>query len=437
MATIGVELDQNPLVLTRRRDFKWSFENLDENNEPVDYPAGDLFFELETGGEHNASQKVTVSGASGGTYKLGHGGLFTAPIDFNDVVDNPQNLSGDITDALVALSSIGPGNVDVRPSTLYPVWEIDLTLNRGANEVQQIQINGSPTGGYYTLSLGAQTTGHIAYNANAAAIQTALAALPAVGAGNVTVTGTGPFTVTFVGDLALQDVAQLSPNYTHWVDLIFLLRTLTGGTKPNVVVTTTTAGSTPLSEQATNTINTAVNNFFDTFEGLLGVDINLTVRTNYNMTLKVTSRRSFSETGLITFAVDVTSQAIETAFNSVTALLNAFDIIHVNFYWLHTYQIEFINDLGLRPQPAMAVDITDLVGINPDDLGVKVEVIEPGKAPLTLWHFDFDGAYANLKVESPEADLIQPRTKWQLVFLEDGEPAGGDPITRGLVRVQE
>jgi hypothetical protein len=40
-------------------------------------------------------------------------------------------------------------------------------------------------------------TATFAFGANGAAIQTALAALPNVGAGNVTVSGTGPFTVTF------------------------------------------------------------------------------------------------------------------------------------------------------------------------------------------------------------------------------------------------
>jgi hypothetical protein len=42
---------------------------------------------------------------------------------------------------------------------------------------------------------------------------------------------------------------------------------------------------------------------------------------------------------------------------------------------------------------------------------------------------------ASIKVESEEADTIGARTLWQLVFLSDGEPAGGDPIARGSVSV--
>ena len=55
--------------------------------------------------------------------------------------------------------------------------------------------------------------------------------------------------------------------------------------------------------------------------------------------------------------------------------------------------------------------------------------------PVTEWDFDFNGSQAVIKIESAEADEIAPRTKWQLVFLPDGEVAGGDPITHGRVEV--
>jgi hypothetical protein len=70
-------------------------------------------------------------------------------------------------------------------------------------KVQTVTINGAPTGGTFTLTVGGYTTAPIAYNASAATIQSAIQALapgtpyggsPAAGA---TVTGTGPFTVTF------------------------------------------------------------------------------------------------------------------------------------------------------------------------------------------------------------------------------------------------
>lgn len=46
MAEIGIPLDADSLVLTRGRDFKWSFQNLDTTGTPVAFPAGDLFFEF-------------------------------------------------------------------------------------------------------------------------------------------------------------------------------------------------------------------------------------------------------------------------------------------------------------------------------------------------------------------------------------------------------
>ncbi|MCM6778030.1 hypothetical protein NDR87_30955 [Nocardia sp. CDC159] len=60
-----------------------------------------------------------------------------------------------------------------------------------------VTIGGSPTGGTWTLTYAGQTTSGIAYNAAAAAVQSALEALSTIGSGNATVTGSsgGPYTV--------------------------------------------------------------------------------------------------------------------------------------------------------------------------------------------------------------------------------------------------
>lgn len=97
----------------------------------------------------------------------------------------------------------------------------------GTNEVQTVGV-GAASAGTFTLSFGGQVTSGIAYNATAAAVQTALEALSTIGAGNVTVTGTAPtWVVTFVGTLGGQNVALLVINGTG----------LTGGT-PTVTETT-------------------------------------------------------------------------------------------------------------------------------------------------------------------------------------------------------
>lgn len=90
------------------------------------------------------------------------------------------------------------------------------------------------TGGTRTLSVAvnggaAQTTGALAFGANAATILAAILALSNVGTGNATVTGTGPFIYTFLGALANANVV-LTVNGGS----------LTGGTS---VITQTAAGS--------------------------------------------------------------------------------------------------------------------------------------------------------------------------------------------------
>jgi len=320
MSDIGLRPEGSTLVLWKGRDFAWNFELVDENKHPVDFPDGQMYFELQTGGEHNALQKVTVTGANGGTYKLGFGGQWTDPIDYNDVVENPQNLSGDITDALEALSTIGAGNVNVQPSSLYPTWELDINLE----------------------------VGHV------------------------------------------------------------------------------------LTEQMVNTINATLNGFFATFEDLLGVDIDFTIHDNLNFVIKITSTKSFDEVGLITFATDITSTMIVNAFNAVASLVGVFDTIHLDFYWTHTYQVMFIGELGNDVQPALAVDDADLDGVNGYE-DVSVTIVKPGKHPLTFWYFEIEDSLAHIKIESEETDKIADRCLWQLVFLPDGEPAGGEGIDAGRV----
>jgi len=104
------------------------------------------------------------------------------------------------------------------------------------DKVQTITVNGSPTGGTFTLSMGGYTTAPIAYNADAATIQ---AALRAIGAGSpfggspaagVTVTGSGPFTATFATTGA---AGPLTADGSA----------LTGGTSPSV--TTAQASTSP------------------------------------------------------------------------------------------------------------------------------------------------------------------------------------------------
>lgn len=82
----------------------------------------------------------------------------------------------------------------------------------GVNEVQQVGVDA--TSGNYTLTYSGQTTANIAYNADAATIQTRLENLSNIAVGDVEVTGTNPFYIRFTGDLAATDITLTKSNGT-------------------------------------------------------------------------------------------------------------------------------------------------------------------------------------------------------------------------------
>lgn len=127
--------------------------------------------------------------------------------------------------------------VTVATSLAEPTLEnLRAALNQvnagGTNEVQTINL-GSATAGSIAITVDGQTTGAIPYNANAAAVQTALESLSNVNPGDILVTGgplPGLITLTFAGQYAGSNVAQVTVAPTG----------LTGGT---VTVATTTPGA--------------------------------------------------------------------------------------------------------------------------------------------------------------------------------------------------
>ena len=114
----------------------------------------------------------------------------------------------------------------------------EVVSTAGTNEVQSLSLSGVPTGGNIVLSHEGNVTTALPHNAAAAAIQTALNALPSIGAGGVAVTG-GPWpaavAVTFSGPRT-QKRAHSLPVVAPGGNL------LSGGTAPNLVATKTTPG---------------------------------------------------------------------------------------------------------------------------------------------------------------------------------------------------
>lgn len=217
----------------------------------------------------NEVHQIALVGAyTGGTftitYNVGAGNVTTAAIAWNASAATVQA-------ALVALAGVGAGQVLVTggpgPSN---AWYVQWTGTLGGQVIAPGTINGtSLTGagsvmtaevqignglsddlqmldlsvnasnanaGSYTLTLDGQTTAAIAINAGAPAVQTAIQALPNVGAGNCLVFG-GPATgqtfsqlfFHFTGALAAQHVSTLTVGSYTGLGLTPLVSVLQNG----------------------------------------------------------------------------------------------------------------------------------------------------------------------------------------------------------------
>lgn len=188
------------------------------------------------------SDGATVTGSAGGPYTVeftGRHGRKDVPL----MTANDDLLTGGAGTVTVAETTKG----SALNAGLY-VLDAGLVLTRVGNkvrpytgegntdEVQTATVNGSPTGGTFTLEYDGEQTAAIAYNAAASAVQTALEGLPNVDPGDVAVTGSagGPYTITFGGGLGGQSVSLIETNDAG----------LTGGTNPSVTVAQTTQGGT-------------------------------------------------------------------------------------------------------------------------------------------------------------------------------------------------
>lgn len=131
-------------------------------------------------------------------------------------------------------------SVDGNPEARFVTTQI-ATIGAGTNEVQLIQFSAVPTSGSWTLIFDGDETGVLAFNDNAAAIQSALNALPSLS--GITVSGnyTTGFTITFAGadgsqnqDLIVGGTNTLTASSVQ-VNLSF--STTTQGVLPNVSIT--------------------------------------------------------------------------------------------------------------------------------------------------------------------------------------------------------
>lgn len=148
----------------------------------------------------------------------------------------------DIQESLTDLSKAAPLSVrDVASNSYYVtrLADIDFVVSPNvpqvgvADEVQELTVSGTPTGGTWRLSFYGLETADLAHNISAANLQAALEAVPTIGTGNVTVTlALSVYTVTFGGALAGQNLPLL----------VLSDNSLTGGTAPTVTIAEDTKG---------------------------------------------------------------------------------------------------------------------------------------------------------------------------------------------------
>ena len=300
----------------------------------------------------NEVQTVTIdTDCSNGTFTLTYSGQTTAGIAYD--AD-----AATVDAALENLSNIGAGDVTVTggpgPGT---GWIVEFTANlaqtdvaamtfdgallggrdvtitetqvavAAVNEVQTVAIPDNTLGGTYTLTYSGQTTGTIAYNADAATVDAALENLSNIGAGDVITTGgDGPGTdwiVEFTGALAG------APQVALVADGALL-------SGDDVTVSVTQGGSGSQNEIQTVAIQNVIS----------GGTFTLT----YNG----------QTTG--TIAYNAAAATVKTALESLTNI--AVDDVSITggpgpgTDWI----VEFQNNLGLTDVVLMAGDGTNLVG---------------------------------------------------------------------------
>lgn len=207
---------------------------------------------LQTGGGGTDEvQTITTTGTpSQGSFRLTYAGQQTSAIAYNANAATVEAALGALSNLLPADISCGGGPLPGTPITCtFASYLGDISLmvidddliqysntetqagNPGTNEVQTVTLTGSATGGTFTLTHSAATTGAISYAANAATVE---AALDALGIANFSVTGSagGPWVVTYAGALAATNVALMTGDASSATNA-----------SPSGLIVETTAGS--------------------------------------------------------------------------------------------------------------------------------------------------------------------------------------------------
>lgn len=169
----------------------------------------------------NEVQEYEVSGGpTDGTYRLIFEGQSTVPI-------HPSASGQDVQLALGALSNLN-------------YFDFEVTATDTTNEIQELQFQGEPTGGYFTITFNGETTAHIDWDASDLNISNALTNLTSLAAFQVQVQSQlfdrwSPIVLTFKGGrVAGVNMNPVTVDASH----------LTGGEGVGMTVSTRTEGGT-------------------------------------------------------------------------------------------------------------------------------------------------------------------------------------------------
>lgn len=265
----------------------------------------------------NTQQIGATAAASGGAYIDIWDGIETVVDDaygftFNGFAADPRlrpllAKSVDANGRPLFVSDAYNANAPVDAGNLvgYPVYfntGVSGKLHRQGGTSWTVTINGTPTGGTFTLTIGGYTTSGIAYNASAATVQAAIRAL-GTGTGNpfggdaatasATVTGTGPYTITLnVGTIVDADGSAL-----------------TGGTNPSATATQATSADTGVR---------AIGGDWSQCAYGVGMDISISVSQEASYT------PDGGTTWISAFQNNLTLLLVEAYFGFVTGRVNAF-----------------------------------------------------------------------------------------------------------------
>lgn len=209
-----------------------------------------------TGNVANEIQTIDYGGAPNCTFTLTLDGQTTGPVSTAGTADDLRLTLQSLTnvESVTVLKSGSVFTVEffdidgsanqsaltasVYSSSLTGTHRLTITNTAGVtaiNEVQKVAIQGTASGGTFTLTYSGQTTSSIAHNASTSSVASALEALSNIGVGDVAVTGAaGAWVVTFQGALAGTNVSQLTA-----------ISSLTGTAAANVTIATTTTSQGP------------------------------------------------------------------------------------------------------------------------------------------------------------------------------------------------